>query len=225
MFFVLVWFFSVGKRLNSQSKLADSMSHAKYFISQWLLVSGKIFLLLQGQVTFSGVILSTVLNFVFFSQDGCNFMCRCSESHPTRYKVGCQSEILCLNNINGSRHKGIVSSIRILLTMPLCLEPFILLRHRISLWQPTLYLVGCDSEHRHIKLHPSWEKKTKFKTVLRITPLKVTWPWRSRKIFPETSNHWEIKYFAWDMLSANLDWLFSRFPTEKNQTKTKNKLK
>ena len=42
------------------------MSHAKYFISQWLLVSGKIFLLLQGQVTFSGVILSTVLNFVFF---------------------------------------------------------------------------------------------------------------------------------------------------------------
>ena len=38
---------------------------AKYFISQWLLVSGKIFLLLQGQVSFSGVILSTVLNFVF----------------------------------------------------------------------------------------------------------------------------------------------------------------
>ena len=29
----------------------------------------------------------------------------------------------------------------------------------------------------------------------------------------------------WDMLSANLDWLFSRFPTEKKQTKTKNKLK
>ena len=111
LFFVLVCFFSVGKRLNSQSKLADSMSHAKYFISQWLLVSGKIFLLLQSQVTFSGVILSTVLNFVFFSQDGCNFMCRCSESSPTRYKVGCQSEILCLNYINGSRHKGIVSSI------------------------------------------------------------------------------------------------------------------
>ena len=36
------------------------------FLSGYLIVSGKIFLLLQGQVTFSGVVLSTVLNFVFF---------------------------------------------------------------------------------------------------------------------------------------------------------------
>ena len=30
-----------------------------------------------------------------------------------------------------------------------------ILIYKISLWQPTLYLVGLDSEHRHIKLHPS----------------------------------------------------------------------
>ena len=58
-------------------------------------------------------------------------------------------------------------------------KDFTLTTHLVScwawLWTPT-----------H-KIASILGKKTKFKTVLRITPLKVTWPWRRRKIFPETS--------------------------------------
>lgn len=62
------------------------------------------------------------------------------------------------------------------------------------------------------------KKKTKFKAV----------PWRSRKIFPETSNHWEIKYFAfigWEPFETCylLIWIDSLvvFPQKRSKPKQK----